>query len=98
MDIHLIEESLTDTSVTVKWRSGYNGNVSQAFTIEYKKAGSNEWHNVSITEVGSTSGQMNYTLTELSSGTEYQMKIHASNYFGKSNPSRLLIVKTKGNY
>ena len=83
MDIQHIEGSVTDTSVTMKWRSGYNGNVSQSFTIEYKKANSNEWHNVSISEVDKTSDQMNYTLTKLSCGTKYEMRIYASNTIGK---------------
>ena len=93
-----MEGSVTDTSVTVMWRPGHRNITSQAFTIEYKKADSNEWHNVNISEEDETSDHTNYTLTKLSRGTKYEMRIYARNPIGKSDTSSLLVITTKGNY
>ena len=78
------------------WRHRYRSIKSQSFTIGYKKTDSNEWHIVNIGKIDSTQGLMVYTLTGLSSGTEYYLIMYANNSIGKSNSSRQLTVITKG--
>lgn len=90
---HIIE-SLTDTSVTLQWKAGFNGGVPQVFVLTYRKEDVQDWEEMTLQDSGDS--VMNVTIHGLSSNTNYQIQLYAVNSEGISG-NVTLQIKTKGN-
>jgi hypothetical protein len=91
---HLSEE-LTDSSITVQWIPGFDNGNRQTFVLRYKKSSDKDWTDIDIVDTGGN--LMNYTLTSLSSGSQYECVLYARNKLGNSNQTNVLRIRT-GNY
>jgi hypothetical protein len=91
-----MNDTITDTSVTLSWRPGFNGGFQQTFVIIYKMIHELVWLNKSIKDSGDIN--MNYTLNDLSSLQEYEIEMLARNIEGSSFRTNRLRFKTKGNH
>lgn len=87
---------LTETSVLLQWKPGFNGGPKQTFIIMYKKSSDQKWINITVADTGETS--MNYTLSSLVSGSHYTVVIFSRNRIGDSTFSRNTTFSTKGKY
>ncbi|XP_060608379.1 neural cell adhesion molecule 1-like isoform X2 [Ruditapes philippinarum] len=92
-DFRVINDSLTDRSVTLTWSPGFNGGFQQIFVIIYRKKNANIWLDKSTKDNGDKS--MNYTLYHLTSSTEYEIEMFSKNMEGYSNLTERLRFKTK---
>ncbi|XP_053379909.1 hemicentin-1-like isoform X3 [Mercenaria mercenaria] len=91
-DFEHIEALNTEYSFTVRWKPGLDGGQAQTFVLRYKKISVQTWVNISIPD--NDEEFMNYTLSGLASGSEYEIVIYSVNKLGQSAPSELRI-KTK---
>ncbi|XP_060598567.1 nephrin-like [Ruditapes philippinarum] len=92
-DFRLMKDTITDASVTLSWRPGFNGGFQQTFVIIYRMIHELVWFNKSIKDDGHIN--MNYTLDELSSLQEYKIEMFAKNIEGNSLHTERLHFKTK---
>ncbi|XP_053388701.1 nephrin-like, partial [Mercenaria mercenaria] len=88
-----ISDSITDSSVDLKWMPGSNGGLPQSFILLYKRITELQRQNISIRDAGTK--EMNYTLSGLFSMTEYQVKMFARNEKGDSTYTESLQFTTK---
>ncbi|XP_053379922.1 nephrin-like isoform X3 [Mercenaria mercenaria] len=93
IDFEHIEDLKTESSFTVRWRPGLDGGPAQTFILRYKKVSAHTWVNVSIADKGEE--HMNYTLSGLTSGSEYEIMIYSVNKLGRSATSGELRIRTK---
>lgn len=77
-----VAESVTETSVKVNWKPGFNGGLPQTFVIQYKNSDGDWINTTEITD--SQQKEMNYTLMQLLPGTTYTAQIFAINPLGTS--------------
>lgn len=87
------KELLTDTSVTLLWKPGFDGGIQQTFIIMYKDEKDKDWKNVTVQDTGNT--VMNLTVEGLSSDTSFRIQLSAMNTEGSSE-NVTLYIKTKG--
>ncbi|XP_060589338.1 hemicentin-1-like [Ruditapes philippinarum] len=92
-DFSVMNDSITDTMVTLAWSPGFNGGFQQTFVILYKIMQEHIWLNKSIKDNGDFN--MNYTLNDLSSLQEYEIEMFARNIEGHSFHTNRLHFKTK---
>ncbi|XP_053372489.1 protein turtle-like isoform X5 [Mercenaria mercenaria] len=88
-----LQEIVTETTFTVQWKPGFDNGPQQKFVLKYKKSPDIDWKSVLVSDTGEA--QMIYTVTGLSKGTEYQVAIYASNKWGNSSESEILLLRTK---
>ncbi|XP_060568867.1 uncharacterized protein LOC132727411 [Ruditapes philippinarum] len=93
VDFRVMNDSITDTMVTLAWSPGFNGGFQQTFVILYKVMQEHIWLNKSIKDNGDFN--MNYTLNDLSSLQEYEIEMFARNIEGNSFHTNRLHFKTK---
>lgn len=87
-------ESLsTDSTITVRWKPGFDGGCSQVFFLKFKQVAEQYWFNVSIEDTGDE--EMNYTLSNLSPNTDYMIKMFAINSIGRSEETVVLTLRSK---
>ncbi|XP_053391086.1 synaptogenesis protein syg-2-like isoform X2 [Mercenaria mercenaria] len=89
-----LQKIVTETTFTVQWKPGFENGPQQVFILKYKKSSDIGWKSVLVSDTGEA--QIIYTVTGLSKGTEYQVAIYASNKWGNSSESEILLLKTKG--
>ncbi|XP_053372923.1 protein turtle-like [Mercenaria mercenaria] len=82
-----IPELVTKTAVTLQWNPGFDNGLEQIFILRYKKVSDIDWISVSIPDTGET--VISYTIIMLSSGTEYEVVLYASNELGNSSETAL---------
>ncbi|XP_060586233.1 hemicentin-1-like [Ruditapes philippinarum] len=95
-DFRVINDSVTDTSVTLAWSPGFNGGFQQTFVIIYKMMQEHVWLNKSIKDNGDIF--MIYTLNDLSSLQVYAIEMFAKNMEGNSFHTERLHFKTKASH
>ncbi|XP_053389695.1 nephrin-like [Mercenaria mercenaria] len=88
-----IVDSITDSSVTLKWMPGFNGGYPQTFILLYKRYTQQQWQNTSVKDDGAK--DMIYKLSGLFSMTAYRVKMFASNEEGVSADTETLHFTTK---
>ncbi|WAR06280.1 NPHN-like protein, partial [Mya arenaria] len=82
-DFHVIQEEIRETSVVLTWVPGFDNGSPQTFYITYgKKRDSSKRITKSIKH--KNEAEMNYTLRNLETETEYIASINASNESGYS--------------
>jgi hypothetical protein len=89
-----LENSASEESLTVQWKPGLDGGYPQTFILRYRKASEKIWNEISIQH--ESENTINYTLTGLASGTEYDVEIYSFNKLGQSAPTVTLRIKTQG--
>ncbi|KAL4229490.1 cell adhesion molecule [Mactra antiquata] len=87
------EDLTTATSIGLTWKPGFNGGLSQTFHIKYKESTTSTWKYVNVKDTDVDIIQ--YTLTDLTQNTQYDIIIYASNRKGKSEESSILVAFTK---
>lgn len=86
------KDSLTQSSVKLEWKPGFDGGLPQIFIIEYKRVSDDDWSNVSISD--SQEPMMQYTLTDLTPDTDYVSLLFAFNDIGASETYGLITFRT----
>ncbi|XP_060558738.1 protein turtle-like [Ruditapes philippinarum] len=89
---HLCKE-LTESSLTVQWRPGFDSGSGQTFVLRFKKNSEMFWTDIEIPDNGEKI--MNYTVTSLTSGTHYDFVLYARNKFGNSSQTNELGIRTE---
>ncbi|XP_053373248.1 synaptogenesis protein syg-2-like isoform X2 [Mercenaria mercenaria] len=89
-----IAELATESSITLQWKPGFDNGPDQTFVLRYKKVSDKDWTSVAIPDTGEM--VMNYNITMLSSGTEYEVVLHSYNELGNSTETETLKIKTTG--
>ena len=87
---------VTDSSFNVEWKPGSDNGPKQTFILMYRKQSQADWIEVTIPDSGEA--LMNYTLSNLSSGTDYEVVLYASNQLGNSTESDMLTIFNKCKY
>ena len=90
----IIDNTVTDSTVTLTWSPGFNCGLQQTFVFLYKKNFEMSWFNNSIIDNGQKT--MFYAIYGLSSNKEYEVEMYAKNKEGKSVRTERLQFKTKG--
>jgi hypothetical protein len=88
------QELVTESSFTVQWKPGFDNGPEQTFILKYIKESQQAWTVVQIPDTGET--LMNYTVSDLSSGSKYQVVLYASNRLGNSSETDILTISTNG--
>ena len=88
------QELVTESSFTVEWKPGFDNGPKQTFVLKYRKQSQQKWTVVKIPDSGEAF--MNYTVHDLSSETNYQVVLYASNRLGNSSETDILTISTKG--
>ncbi|XP_053373249.1 nephrin-like isoform X3 [Mercenaria mercenaria] len=91
-EFRLVAELVTEASITLQWKPGFDNGPDQTFILRYKKVSDDDWTSVSLPDAGEE--VMNYTITMLSSGTEYEVILHATNALGISSETETLRITT----
>ncbi|XP_053388263.1 uncharacterized protein LOC128551434 [Mercenaria mercenaria] len=91
-DFEHIKGLSTESSFTVRWRPGLDGGRAQTFILRYRITSVQSWINVSIPDNGEEF--MNFTLSGLKSGSEYEIVIYSVNSLGQSALSDRLRIRT----
>ncbi|KAH3814016.1 nephrin-like [Dreissena polymorpha] len=86
----VVEELVTDRSVTVEWIPGFNGGEYQLFVIEYKQQTIEYWLYKNVSELISR-----ISIDGLESGTSYQFKMYAENSIGSSGETDVITFLTR---
>ncbi|XP_060575525.1 synaptogenesis protein syg-2-like [Ruditapes philippinarum] len=89
---HLCEQ-LGETSITVQWIPGLDNGPRQTFVLRYRKGLDKNWREIEISDEGQDI--MNYTVSSLISGTQYEVVLYARNKVGTSSQSNVLRIKTE---
>lgn len=89
----MINETLTETSVILTCKRGFNGGLQQDFVLLYKQAFGSVWKE--IFPVADTEKHINFTLSGLVSGTDYQTRVYSRNAIGNSPLSEIVTFKTR---
>lgn len=84
---------VTRSSVQLRWLAGNDGGDRQTFYIEYRKEGGSEWMTVD-TGLRANTVDLSHTLTGLSSGIVYEVRIFARNRYGVSERSNTVSFQT----
>jgi hypothetical protein len=88
------QELVTVSSFTVQWQPGFDNGPEQTFILKYRKESQQQWTVVQIPDTGVI--LMNYTVSDLASGSKYQVVLYASNRLGNSSETDILTISTKG--
>ncbi|KAL4221147.1 hypothetical protein ACF0H5_019406 [Mactra antiquata] len=91
--LRYFEELSTSSSVKVAWNAGYNGGSTQIFYIKYKTTDESVWKYKTVNDDGEQI--QTFTLNGLEDKMYYYVTILASNEYGNSTESPLLIASTK---
>ncbi|KAL4221073.1 hypothetical protein ACF0H5_019335 [Mactra antiquata] len=91
--LRYFEELSTSSSIKLAWNAGYNGGSPQIFYIKYKTTDESSWKYKTVNDDGEQT--QIYTLTGLEDKMYYYVIIVASNEYGNSTESPLLIANTK---
>ncbi|KAH3811415.1 hypothetical protein DPMN_139825 [Dreissena polymorpha] len=84
------EDPVTDNTVIVEWKPGFNGGENQWFVIGYKQETGNNWTYKTIFE------DITRTAIEgLVAGSSYQFKMYAENSVGRSDKTIVLTLATR---
>ena len=94
MNFNITSTSITEDSITLTWRPGFNGGFQQTFVILYKTKLDTLWLNKTVYDTGRKT--MNYTLSGLSSMQEYEIEMFSKNREGTSAKTGRIQFKTKG--
>ncbi|XP_052215966.1 nephrin-like [Dreissena polymorpha] len=84
------ENTITDSSVIVEWKPGFNGGDDQWFVIGYKQHTDGKWTYKTILD-----HIKRISIEELVAGTSYQFKMYAENSIGKSAETNVITVTTR---
>ncbi|XP_052219306.1 cell adhesion molecule Dscam2-like isoform X2 [Dreissena polymorpha] len=84
------DNTITDSSVIVEWKPGFNGGDDQWFVIGYKQHTGERWTYRTILE-----HIERISIEELVAGTSYQFKMYAENSIGKSAETNVITVTTR---
>ncbi|XP_060575521.1 synaptogenesis protein syg-2-like [Ruditapes philippinarum] len=87
------QELVTVSSFTVQWKPGFDNGPEQTFIVKYRKESQQEWTVYQIPDTRET--LMNFTASDLSSGSNYQVVLYASNRLGNSSETDILTISTK---
>ena len=84
VDVTIPSNNISTFSLSVKWKAGYNGGITQWFLIQYQTADTNRLvtaHNITESE-----GQQLYSreITGLSAGTTYLIYVSSGNTIGNN--------------
>lgn len=90
-----MQDSITEASIIVKWRPGFNGGLQQTFMIQYKKDNGDWIYTPEI--IDSQQEEINYTLTQLVPGSIYTAQMFAKNVMGTSSFSNQITFTTSSN-
>ncbi|XP_062395791.1 nephrin-like [Sardina pilchardus] len=94
-DLRLLHVS--NNSVTLEWKPGFDGGLSQTFRIRYHWKGFSSYHYVDVFPPKATV----YTVTGLLPATTYNFSVNAVNNMGESSyadGNTALTVTTRGQY
>ncbi|XP_052218641.1 nephrin-like isoform X2 [Dreissena polymorpha] len=86
----IMEDLVTQNSVTIEWKSGFDGGEEQRFVILYKKSTEMAWDNITL-----PGAITRIALDGLDPGTAYEVKMYAENTIGKSEETAVQHVVTK---
>ncbi|XP_052218292.1 nephrin-like [Dreissena polymorpha] len=84
------ENTITDSSVIVEWKPGFNGGDDQWFVIGYKQHTGEKWTYKTILE-----HIERISIEDLVAGTSYQFIMYAENSIGKSAETNVITVTTR---
>ncbi|XP_048117915.1 nephrin [Alosa alosa] len=88
---------VSNNSVTLEWKPGFDGGLTQKFRIRYHWKGFSSYHYVDVFPPKATV----YTVTGLLPATTYNFSVNAVNNMGESNyadGNTVLTVTTRGQY
>ncbi|XP_052099527.1 uncharacterized protein LOC127734022 isoform X2 [Mytilus californianus] len=83
-----------ETKLLIEWISGFSGDESQVFVLEFRKYDDFHWASVEVNETDKKSDLQSFELTGLTKGKIYNIRICAENSFGKSQLTEILTVST----
>ncbi|KAH3813966.1 hypothetical protein DPMN_142440 [Dreissena polymorpha] len=86
----VVEEVVTERSVTVEWIPRFNGGEYQWFVIGYKQETSEYWIYKNVSGLISR-----ISIDGLDSGTSYQFKMYAENSIGSSGETDVITFLTR---
>ncbi|XP_060594068.1 uncharacterized protein LOC132748462 isoform X2 [Ruditapes philippinarum] len=94
-ELIVIEQSVTETSLTVQWKPGNDGGDKQLFEINYKKTDSEEWTLLLTDDMETSDYMIRQYIGGLERGSTYQLYLMATNTYGNSDKSEIIEFQTK---
>ncbi|CAC5359477.1 unnamed protein product [Mytilus coruscus] len=83
-----------ETKLLIEWVSGFSGNESQVFVLQFRKYDESHWTSVEVNETNKKSDLQSFELTGLTESQIYNIRICAENSFGRSQHTEILTVST----
>ncbi|XP_076102249.1 uncharacterized protein LOC143071661 isoform X4 [Mytilus galloprovincialis] len=84
-----------ETKLVIEWMSGFSGDESQVFVLEFRKYDEIHWSSAEVNETDKQNDLQSFELTGLTEGQIYEIRICAENSFGRSQFTEILTASTR---